>query len=147
MRVLIIFILITSSCYSETKSSEYTKEEILGTDTDKNGVRDDIDKYIDSLNYNSLTKKHLKLYVKYYTASIISYQAPQRAITSLEKSFLMSYCIGREIKDYRESMRIENHLVKKVGDTKTRILAQSKRDQNLSGWVHSSNGYKPEDCN
>lgn len=106
---------------------------LSGIDTNKNGVRDDIEKYISSLTDTTIQKKALLQYSKALNAEITTdIKDKQKIIEAAQKSMAATKCIWIV---YNESVAPEKseEIRKYTLNTQERILASTKFDQALNG--------------
>lgn len=107
---------------------------LLGTDADGNGVRDDIDAYINSLPDTALQKKALKQVATSLTETLtVDTLNPTAVSTAVTNSMNSIRCISAQYGDngYKSAKTIEKYTI----NTKERFVVYMKFNQEMSGKV------------
>ena len=121
-------------------------DTLLGPDKNDDGVRDDVESFIDSQTKNEDARYYLKEYAKYSTLTIIQYQNTEKIIKNFKKSYKSSDCLNFLFEDRAKIFHLKKKLRAKITNTKERILASSLRDQRLSGWSDTPKDYTKKEC-
>jgi hypothetical protein len=133
----LLLAILLSSC-----AQEYDKSIVLdrttslfGTDTNSNGVRDDIDSYIDSKPDTAPQKQSLRMLSRAMTAAIVSTPTDTAAITNASNALNMAMaCIW---KNYPSDVanKMSKEMEKVTVNTKGRNEAYLQHSRLTSGSV------------
>ncbi len=124
---VILLLALCGGCGSESSSSTpVAASSLAGTDADHNGVRDDIDTYIDSMAADADTKRALRQYAKAAQSSILDANDAGKSVTHVTERFRALECLmARRPADFHP---IFVELRARVLDTNPRSEAYLKAD-------------------
>lgn len=116
-------------------SSEENKKTVEGIDVDKNGIRDDVQVWIDSeypLSLRANTNKALKQYSKYLQLALVNSSnqtiAKLNKVKTLEALTCLHWILG-----INSASVVRKNLKSKFLNTKERIMANSKVEAYFHG--------------
>lgn len=113
-----------------------TSDSLAGSDTDDNGIRDDISRYIDNLSISDLQKLQVKSVAKSIQASIIADVKDFNSVESIDNdSTLAIGCLSRAFENPADAHRILKQLESYTANTKKRALAYAAYNEALDGTV------------
>jgi len=108
------------------------------TDVDQNGVRDDIDTYIDSLPENLETKANLKQFAAGVQQTLDVDVNDAYAVELVKKRWILGLeCVSKAVGDTRKSRRHTTKLKAYIANTKERAFAAIRFSAALDGHVLS----------
>jgi len=126
----ILLLAICGGCGSETSSSSpAAASSLAGADADNNGVRDDIDVYIDSTTADADTKKAFRQYAKAVQSSILDANDASKSITHVTERFRALECLMARTSDFHAAF-VE--LRARILDTNPRSEAYLKVDSQVA---------------
>lgn len=91
----IALLALCAGCGSESGTSPVpaSTTSLAGTDANNDGIRDDIEVYIDSTVYDVATKKALRQYAKAAQSSILEADDPAKSLDNVTKRFRALECL------------------------------------------------------
>lgn len=148
---LSIALLVLSGCPTQVptvelnKSHQLTTNEIktlLGTDSDNNGIRDDIDSYINQFQLTEIPKKELNKFARTLQQSLLITKGDKEAATqTFIREMNISACFVNKLSDATKATEYLNTILNMISNTK---LREQKR-KNLS--IGHTNNAVPHDNN
>jgi len=122
----ILLLALCAGCGSETSSPPAAAASSLaGTDANNDGVRDDIEVYIDSTAADANTKKALRQYAKAAQSSILDANDAGKSIAHVTERFRALECLMARTSDFHPTF-VE--LRARILDTNPRSEAYLKAD-------------------
>ncbi len=144
----LLLLFLTMGCFREP-----TIEEMMGPDKDGNGVRDDIDEYINDVTKDPDERNAFKQYAKYLRLGFKYYQDKEKSITNTHTSLKALDCVSkiweRRHKDYRERIKyseIIDEIDSKTYETLKTLSIKAKISGDFSGQVSGVNDNLYEVC-
>ncbi len=122
----ILLLALCGGCGSESSSPPaVVASSLAGTDANNDGVRDDIEVYIDSTAADANTKKALRQYAKAAQSSILDADDAAKSITHVTERFRALECLMARTSDFHPTF-VE--LRARILDTNPRSEAYLKAD-------------------
>lgn len=138
--LLPIFLLIACGNDSSEPPSLDRTDTIGGVDTDKNGIRDDIDTYIKKTYPNYEQKKAVTQYARSLQASLLIDKDDEIAVKAATNAKAKAIsCISMKVPDGKSpnGERVVREIVSITTNTKQRLLEYMALDKALDGTVIS----------
>ena len=143
---LLLFVFV--GCVDKSNLGQATEKDILGEDKDKNGVRDDVDKFIEEnfegVNNQNAAKQYAKYQLKY-----IEFKEDKKQLELLGEKLDKSLDCYRSL-NLESRTAVYDSLMKKLDpiifDTKERTLAIAKASEVMAGSVVRVKSYGTEAC-
>lgn len=148
MKVWILLLFIMVGCLESQSLNQVSEEDILGEDKDKNGVRDDVDKFIEE-NFDGINKQNAaKQYAKYRLEGLRFRENKKKLEENSDNIIRVLDCFrilntNKEDKDTDRKIQL---LDLKILNTKERILASAQADETFAGSVVVVKFYGEEAC-
>jgi len=122
-----LLLALCAGCGSESASPPATGSttSLAGTDADNDGIRDDIETYIDSTAAAANTKKAFRQYAKAAQSSILDANDPAKSIAHVTERFRALECLMARTSDFHPAF-VE--LRARILDTNPRSEAYLKAD-------------------
>lgn len=124
---------VVDSSLEVSDPGEECKKTLAGIDSDNDGVRDDIQRWINE-NFSSREsfKQGLKQYAKYKQLEILNVDNKAKSIEYTHKTFEATEC-NLSIAGYDETIKVNKELIAKYYNTEARVKATNKADSNFHG--------------
>jgi hypothetical protein len=139
MKLLFLLpLFILSGCVGE--------ETLMGKDDDKNGVRDDVDLFIENTFKGKLNVLAAKQFAKYVTFGMVNYDSRlilEKNTDKVSKSIECFQSLNSNNK--RAGLELKN-ILPVIMNNKERILADKKADKNLTGFMHLVKSFENNGC-
>ncbi|MFT6630069.1 MAG: CRISPR/Cas system CMR-associated protein Cmr5 small subunit [Bacteriovoracaceae bacterium] len=129
--LLLLFTIAFLSC----ESNAIDEAKLLGPDKDNNGVRDDIDKWINKTYKNHDQIKAAKLKAKYNRLALKFHKDKEKSNQYTHKALDLSNCLANLVKNFKLwSKRLDSyHLL--TYNTRERLKVYTIVNSNFSGQV------------
>lgn len=144
----LLLLFLTMGCFREP-----TIKEMMGPDKDGNGVRDDIDEYINDVTKDEDERNAFKQYAKYLRLGFKYYQDKDASIRNTKKELLSFSCVTgiwkKNHPGYRESLtyrKILNHIENNTFDGLKTLKVKSTITGHFSGQVIALNDKLDQIC-
>ena len=82
---------------------------IEGIDSDNDGVRDDVERWINNYSDNTEMRKAMKVYARYAQLSLINHDNAKKSVSNLRKMFHASDCVKLLIKETKPNQNPLNN--------------------------------------
>jgi hypothetical protein len=122
------------------------EDTLLGEDRDKNGVRDDVDRYIEKNFKGQNNQNAVKQLAKYEIESLINRNSKKKLEENSDKIKRAMDCYKHLNLDKKRAFKDLLEISNVIRNTKERILASAKGDQTLGGSLMKVNRYGLEAC-
>jgi hypothetical protein len=141
-------LLISVSCFGEP-----TIEEMMGPDKDGNGVRDDIDRFIDKPTKDQDERNAFKQYAKYLRLGFKYYEDKDKSIENTHEKLKALDCISKVWLKYNQAWeeklkftRITKEIRSMTFETRKTLEISAKISGDFSGQMSGGYGYAHEVC-
>ncbi len=138
----LLLLFLTMGCFREP-----TIEEMMGPDKDGNGVRDDIDEYINDVTKDEDERNVFKQYAKYLRLGFKYYQDKEKSITNTHKMLKAMDCIAEVWIQYHpgwkegaEYRKIKETIKNDIFSSKKELKIYARINGNFSGQMSMSLG-------
>jgi hypothetical protein len=136
--LFLLSLFILSGCVGE--------ETLMGKDDDKNGVRDDVDLFIENTFKGKRNVLAAKQYAKYITFGMLNYNSRlvlEKNVDNVSKSIDCFHFLNPD----KERVGPElDKILLVVLNSKERTLADKKADQKMAGSMHLAKEFKNNGC-
>ncbi len=140
-----IFAFITLACLTGCFGGS-ADETLLGPDKDGNGVRDDVDRFIEKSFEGIDNQNAAKQYAKYVTLDMLFNESKKKLEENSDKVTKSSDCYSYLNSGRHYSFKDLLLIVPEIENTKTRVLAARKADETLGGSLIVVKSYGKDGC-
>lgn len=136
---MLILLCTCQNGTSNTNTSSLTEEETLaGVDADQDGVRDDVQEFIETkYAHSEKMRRTLKDYARGHQAFIVNHQNKEEVLKALEKRHKGMDCTYYIVSDVDKASKILGEIKVEFLNTEERIKAYYHADSHLGGMVFS----------
>ena len=144
----LLLLFLAMGCFREP-----TIEEMMGPDKDGNGVRDDIDEYINDVTKDEDERNAFKQYAKYLRLGFKYYNDKEKSIENSHKSSQALGCVSHVWREYhsgwkegRKYVTYIDEIYAKSFNSKKSLFVEAKINGHFSGQMTMNGKYAHEDC-
>ena len=113
---------------------EQNDQTLAGIDSDNDGVRDDVERYIASLSLDENITQALKEFSRINQDGILNAAVREDSIQSTYDKLSYEYCLRSKMSD-EEAQTLSNAIIKQQHNTKERVLAWVRSQHNFAGEI------------
>ncbi len=113
---------------------EQNNQTLAGIDSDNDGVRDDVERYIASLSLDENITQALKEFSRINQDGILNAAVREDSIQSTYDKLSYEYCLRSKMSD-EEAQTLSNAIIKQQHNTKERVLAWVRSQHNFAGEI------------